>query len=152
LLAGFVAWTAAAFFVFRYFWLSSFDFVFGDRGDGRLIVYLHEHLFEALVGQAQFLSPSFFYPQKNVLGFSDAFVLDLLPYAALRQAGFDPFLSFQILSIILSLVGFFSSLIVSLRYLKLRPALAICAGVLVTFPNNLVFKTGGSHINFFGLY
>ena len=137
---------------FRSVVLSSFDDVFGGRGDGRLIVYLHEHLFNALRGRADFLSPPFFYPQRYGLGFTDAFVLDVLPYAALRSIGLDPFLSVQTWAIVLSLFCFLASLTIGTRYLRLRPAFTIAASALVTFPNNLLFKTATAHINFFALY
>ena len=152
LAAGVVAWALGALIAFRAVVLSLFDVVFGDGGDGRLIVYLHEHLFNALRGRADFLSPPIFYPQKNVLGFTDAFVLDILPYAALRSIGLDPFLSEQTWAIILSLFCFLASLIIGTRYLRLRPAFGIGASALVAFPNNLMFKTAHAHINFFALY
>lgn len=60
---------------FRFVTASSFNVIFGDRGDGRLIIYLHEQ------GRADFPSPPMFYPQKYVLGFSDASLLDTPPYA-----------------------------------------------------------------------
>ena len=146
------AWAAAALIAFRAVVISSFDLVFGGRGDGRLIVYLHEHLFKALQGRADFLSPPIFYPQRHGLGFTDAFVLDVLPYAAFRAIGLDPFLSVQTWAIVLSLFCFLASLIIGTRYLRLRLTFAIAASVLVTFPNNLLFKTATAHINFFALY
>ncbi len=85
--AGIAAWAAAACVSFRHVVSSSFDLIFGDRGDGRPIVYLHEHLFNALQGGAPFFSPRIFYPQQHVLGFSDAYLLDVAPYAALRWLG-----------------------------------------------------------------
>jgi hypothetical protein len=114
------AWAAAALIAFRAVVISSFDLVFGGRGDGRLIVYLHEHLFKALQGRADFLSPPIFYPQRHGLGFTDAFVLDVLPYAAFRAIGLDPFLSVQTWAIVLSLFCFLASLIIGTRYLRLR--------------------------------
>lgn len=150
---GLAAWAVSASITFRFVILSSFDLVFGDRGDGRLNVYFHEHLFNALCGRAEFLSPPFFYPQRNVLGFSDAVLLDVPPYAALRMIGLDPFLSFQILAIVLSLCCFLASLIICKRYLRLRSAIAICASALITFPNNLIFGTNGAaHLQFFAIY
>ena len=56
---GLAAWAAGALIAFRFVILSSFDLVFGDRGDGRLNVYFHEHLFNAFRGRARFLSPAF---------------------------------------------------------------------------------------------
>ncbi|PWT84838.1 MAG: hypothetical protein C5B58_04080 [Acidobacteria bacterium] len=152
LAVGLVAWAAAALIAFRAIVFSSFDLVFGGRGDGRLIVYLHEHLFKALQGRADLLSPPIFYPQRHALGFTDAFILDALPYAALRSIGLDPFLSVQIWAIVLSLFCFLASLIICMRYLHLRLTFAVAASVLVTFPNNLLFKTATAHINFFAVY
>ncbi|ABD07927.1 conserved hypothetical protein [Rhodopseudomonas palustris HaA2] len=152
ILAGFVAWAAAAAIAFRSSLLSSFDLVFGSPGDGRLIAYLHEHLFNALRGRAEFLSPPFYFPQKNVLGYTDAFLLDILPYSALRALELDAFVASQVLAIALSLVCFVASLVILVRYLGLSPAIAICAAVLITFPNNLMVKTAEAHPNFFALY
>ncbi|MFC0242450.1 hypothetical protein [Rhodopseudomonas telluris] len=152
LIAAAIAWAVGAGIAFRSALLSGFDVVFGNNGDGRLIVYLHEHLYEALRGRAEFLSPPFFYPQKQILGYTDAFLLDALPYAALRSLGIDPFLALQLLAIILSFCCFASVTIIGRRYLSLHAALAICAGLLITFPNNLMFKTANAHPNFFALY
>jgi len=152
LLAGIAAWAVAAAVAFRSSLLTSFDRLSGDAGDGRLIVYLHEHLYAALRGRAEFLSPSFYFPQKNVLGYTDAFLLDILPYSALRALGLDAFLASQVWAIVLSLGCFVASLTILVRYLRLSPAIAICAGVLITFPNNLMVKTAEAHPNFFALY
>lgn len=152
LLIAMAAWLGAAAFAFRSSLLTSFDLVFGNSGDGRLIAYLHEHLFAALRGRAELLSPAFYFPQKNALGYTDAFLLDALPFAALRGLGFDPFLASQILAIALSLCCFMATLVIGRRYLRLGPALAICAAALVTFPSNLMFKTAEAHPNFFALY
>ncbi|MGC2776673.1 MAG: hypothetical protein WA418_13690, partial [Bradyrhizobium sp.] len=149
--AGFAVWAAAAAVFFRHPLISSFATVLGDQFDGRMNLYLHEHLFRALQGKAQFLSPGIFYPQPHVLGFSDGFLLDTIPYSLVRLTGIDAFLAFQLVTIALSLVCFAASLVVGVRYLKLRPALAIAAAVLVTFPNNLYLKAGG-HLQFFALY
>ena len=151
-LAALLAWAASAAVAFRSSLLSGFDLVSGNAGDGRLIAYLHEHLFAALRGRAELLSPSFYFPQKNVLGYTDAFLLDALPYSALRMLGLDPFLASQALAIGLSLACFGASLVICRRYLRLAPALAIGASVLITFPNNLMFKTTEAHPNFFALY
>ncbi|NEW87562.1 hypothetical protein DU475_09840 [Rhodopseudomonas sp. WA056] len=152
LVAALAAWLGAAAFAFRSSLLTSFGLVFGNGGDGRLIAYLHEHLFAALQGRAELLSPAFYFPQENALGYTDAFLLDALPFAALRGLGFDPFLASQLLAIALSLCCFMATLVIGRRYLRLGPALAICAAVLVTFPNNLMFKTAEAHPNFFALY
>lgn len=152
ILAGLAAWTAGAAGAFRSSLLSGFDIVSGNAGDGRLIAYLHEHLFNAIRGHADLLSPPFYFPQKYVLGYTDAFLLDALPYSALRALGLDPFLASQVFAIALSLACFVATLLICRRYLCLNPALAISASILITFPNNLIFKTTEAHPNFFALY
>lgn len=149
---GLAAWAVGAVIAFRSFFFSSFDLIFGNYGDGRLIVYLHEHWFNALHGRVHLLSPPFFYPQQNVLGYSDAFLLDIPAYVALRSLGFDPYLSCQIWLIVLSLCCFAASLIVFRRYLKLGAGISVCAAALITFPNNVIYKTALAHIHFFSVY
>ena len=49
-----------------------------------------------------------------------AFLLNLVPYAILRDIGCDPFLAFQLLLVVLSLVCFVASLVIATRYLQVR--------------------------------
>jgi len=151
-IAGVVVWAVAAAIFFRYPIFSSFDHIFGDRADGSMIIYFHEHVFNVLQGRAQFTSPPFFYPQPHVFGFGPAFLLDSVPYSILRLIGCDPFLSFQLVLIILSLSSFMASLTICVRYLKIRTSIALCAAVLMTFANNLFFKGVIGHANFLLLY
>ncbi len=102
-----LSWVIGAAVFFPTSLLSGFDIINGDPADGELIVYAHEHLFRRLEGPASFRSPAFFYPQPDVLGYTDAFMLVLLPYAGLRLTGDDPFFSMQLLAIALSALCFF---------------------------------------------
>ncbi|MGB7013205.1 MAG: hypothetical protein WBD97_22755 [Pseudolabrys sp.] len=120
---GVLAWAGGATVFFRYPLFSSFGLIFGERGDGRMIVYFHEHLFNALRGKA-----------------------------ILRDIGCDPFLAFQLLLVVLSLVCFVACLVIATRYLQVRAWIALCAAGLVTFANNLFIKAGVSHTNFLLLY
>ncbi len=61
-----------ALFFYRAILLSGFDLVFGDDGDARLAMLLMEHWHLVLSGRAAFFSPVFFYPAKDVIGFTDA--------------------------------------------------------------------------------
>ena len=60
---------------FRWQILSNFDLVFGDRGDARLVAFLHEHVYRWLYVRSGLLSPPFFFDQTKTLGYSDAFPL-----------------------------------------------------------------------------
>ena len=147
-----LSWAVGAAVFFRTSLLSHFDIVNGDAADGQLIMYMHEHLFRWLEGQASFGSPAVFYPQPDVLGYTDAFLLDLLPYAAIRLLGADPYLSMQLLGIALTALCFFCTFHIFARQLGVRMYIALAAALLITFPNNLFFKLSGAHINFFDIY
>ena len=119
LIVGILVWSAGAAIFFRYPLFSFFDAIVGDGGDGRMLVYLHEHLFNALRGRASLTSPPFYFPQQDALGLGPAFLLDVIPYSILRFLGFDPFLSFQIFIILLSLACFLAILVICVRYLNI---------------------------------
>jgi hypothetical protein len=152
LIAGILVWSAGAAVFFRHSLFSFFDATIGDGGDGRMLIYLHEHLFNALRGRASLTSPPFYFPQQDTLGLGPAFLLDLIPYSILRLLGFDPFLSFQVLLMLLSLACFLAILVICIRYLDVRIGLALCAAALTTFANNLFVKAGVGHPNLLLLY
>src|SRR6476620_3767035 len=81
---GVLAWAGGATVFFRYPLFSSFGVIFGERGDGRMIVYFHEHLFNALHGKAQFVSPEYFSPVRDTPRIAPASLLNLLPSAIFR--------------------------------------------------------------------
>ena len=137
-------WAVGAAAFFRKSLFSGFALVNGDAADGKMIIYMHEHLFRWLVDQASFGSPAIFYPQPGVLGYSDAFILDVPPYSGLWLAGADPFVSMQLPAIVLSALCFFCTFHVFARELGLRIFIARAGALLVTFPNNLFFKINGA--------
>jgi hypothetical protein len=137
-------WAVGAAVFFRNSLFTGFALVNGDAADGKMIIYMHEHLFRWLVRQTSFGSPAIFYPQPGVLGYADAFILDVLPYSGLRLAGADPFVSMQLLAIVLSALCFFCTFHIFARQLGLRIFIARAGALLVTFPNNLFFKISGA--------
>src|SRR6516225_6376142 len=104
---------------------SRFDLLFGDRGDTRFVLFIHEHLFQAMRGRSDFVSPPFFYNVRGTLGFSDAFLLNELIYAPLRVLGADP-------------------------YLALLFTIMVLASILFTFANNLYVNA--NHLQLFAIY
>ncbi|WP_322518175.1 hypothetical protein SR870_11950 [Rhodopseudomonas palustris] len=151
-LAGGAFWLVGAMVFFRQSWASRLDVVTGDLGDGRLITFLHEHLYDWLRGAAAFRSPDYFHPQRLTLGFTDSFLLDVLPYSLFRSLGADAYLAMLLLDVSLSLMCFAAAAVVLLRYFRVTPLIAFAAALLITFPNNLFFKASIGHLNFFGLY
>lgn len=150
--AAILGWVVGAAIFFSTTWRTGFAIVSGAGGDTRLVIYLHEHLYRWLTGAASFNSPEFYYPQPNVLGFTDAFILDLAPYAVLRSVGPDPFLSFELMAIGLSALSFACSFVIFRRYLGVRTWIAVAAAMLITFPNNLHFKLDIGHAVFVAFY
>jgi hypothetical protein len=146
------AWGAGGLVFFRQFVFSGFDRVFGDMGDGRLIVYLHEHLYHVVRGLAPLTSPAMFYPKSGVLGYSDAFLLDVPLYAPLRLLGCDPFLSYQLTWVALSLIGFVSFTALLVRFAGVRRSVALVGSALFVFPNMLMNAAGAGHPQLFAVY
>lgn len=136
------AWLPGALVFFWPFVHSGFDKVQGDIGDGRLIVYLHEHLYRVVQGLSPLTSPAMFYPQHGVLGYSDAFLLNVLIYAPFRMMGIDPYLSYQIVWVTLTLIGFLSFAVLLIRYTGVRTSVALAGGALFAFPNMLMAVAG----------
>ena len=135
-------WVVTAGVFFRNFLLTGFDKIIGDAGDARLDIFLRENLHQFLVGRVEFLSPPMFFPVKGTLGYSDAYLLDGLIYVPLRVMGVDPFLSFELLCIGISVVGFISANILLMRFAHVRQPLAALAATIFVFSNALYIKMG----------
>src|SRR5262249_15910416 len=123
-------WVVAAGIFFRNFLLTGFDKITGDAGAARLDIFIRENLHQFLRGRAEFLSPPMFFPIKGTLGYSDAYLLDGLIYVPLRLIGLDPFLSFELLCIGLSLIGFVSANVLLMRFAGVRQPLAALAAAI----------------------
>jgi hypothetical protein len=146
----FGAWLLGALVFFREQWDSSFKWLMGNDGDTRLAAYLSEHWFQVLHGQASWLNPSFFYPVKGVLGWSDTFFIYQVFYAPLRLLGADPFLALQLTIVIFSLVGFVTFVyLVRLGFGTGLPA-AVACGLIFTFSNALWIHAGSPQLG--GIY
>jgi hypothetical protein len=70
----------------------------------------------------------------------------------LRLLGCDPFLAFQLVLMLLSFACAIATLVVCVRYLQIRPSIALCAAALITFSNNLFVKAGVGHSNLLMIY
>jgi hypothetical protein len=96
-----IACLGSVIWFFRDFFQFGFDRVAGDIGDNRFIVAILEHWRRVFLGQmADFTSPIFFYPEKGVLGSSEALFLFAIPYTIARATGADMPLSFEITLIV----------------------------------------------------
>src|SRR5215471_13013747 len=93
--------------VFRGWLFSGFDAAFGDEEDGYLALALIEHWSHVFSGEAHWTDPIFFFPQRGVLGYTDAFFLFGLLQAPLRFIGVDAFRALMLVMAGLAVVGFF---------------------------------------------
>ncbi|MGH1461182.1 MAG: GtrA family protein [Neptuniibacter sp.] len=93
-------------FFFRHNYLSGGDLIFGDLGDPRIVLVLLEHWEHWWRGEAQWNSPSFFWPQEGALGYTDAYFVFAIPHIFLRSIGFDPYLSMEGAFHTMKFVGF----------------------------------------------
>jgi hypothetical protein len=143
-------WILGAGIFFRRSFASGFDGLSGDNGDWRLISVLHEHLFKALRGSGSWNNPNFFYPTKNVLGYSDTFALNEIFYVPLRLLGFDRYAALQWTFIILTAVGFFGITALLDRSTMLPNLWICCLAATFTFANSLAIKAG--HPQMYGVY
>jgi hypothetical protein len=141
-LAGFLVF-------FRWQIFSNFDLVFGDRGDARLVAFIHEHEYRWLSVRSGLLSPPFFFDQAKTLGYSDAFLLDQFIYAPLRLLGAEPLLALSLIAVVLSAIAYLF-LYLFLRRLDVSILLASLAALIFTFANNLYLKSG--HLQHFAVY
>jgi|GEM_PF-3058490 hypothetical protein len=101
--------------------LTGFAWATGDEADSRLIVFLFESNWRALLAGASPLSPPMFYPQPGTLGYADAHILWTPIYGAGRLLGLDPLRAFSAVCIVLLAFGY------ATFYWLLRRALGIGA-------------------------
>ena len=133
------------FIFFRQIIFSHFDLLLGDVGDARFNGVILEHWWQVLQGTARWLSPTFFFPVKGVLGYSDAGFLNALPYVALRFLGIEPFTSYQIVLFELVAIGWIGMILFLRCCLKLRIFLTIVGAALFVFPNSMAVAVSISH-------
>jgi hypothetical protein len=126
---------------------SRFDLLFGDRGDTRLAVFIHEHVFRAMLGRSNFLSPPYFYNATNALGSTDAYLLDQIFYAPLRWFGIDPFLALLLTITALSMVGYGFLYALLRRFGQVSVVTAVFSSFLFAFANNLYVNA--NHLQMF---
>ncbi len=143
-------WLIGALFFFSAQWSSGFNRVFGNTGDTRLQVYLSEHWFLVLRGAQPWRDPSFFYPVKGVLGYTDTMFLYQIFFAPFRLLRAEPFLAFQLTIVAMSLMGFVCFVILVRKLFQAPLILALVGALVFTFANSLWVHSGSSQL--FGMY
>jgi hypothetical protein len=129
---------------------SGFRLSSGDEGDATLIAFLHEHVYQSLLGNASLRNPQFFYPTPGVLGYTDAFLLNQIFYTPLRLLGVEPLLATQLTFMLLSLMGSAVLALLLVRFFGVRLWLAIIAASIFGFGHALYLKS--IHPQHFSIY
>lgn len=143
---GILLWIAGFFLLFRVWLLTGFDGIFGDEGDARIAIGLLEHWYRFFSGATpDWRSPTFFYPEPGVLGFSDTFFLYSIGYSVLRAAGLDAFTAFMGVIVGLSAIGFAGFMLLAIRHFDASAFGAAVGAFLFTFANMMAMKLGFSH-------
>jgi len=78
----------------------------GDRGDSRMVLAFLERWYAVLQGRVGLSESLFFFPAPGILGYTDTWFLYLPLYSFWRLWGCDWFLSFGLLLVTLTMVGF----------------------------------------------
>ena len=85
---------------------TGFGHLTGDRLDGLIQTSIFEHWFNVLRGRASWDTTDYFYPYRGTLAYNDGYLLYGLIYSVWRAMGLDPFLSTEMVAVILRVVGF----------------------------------------------
>jgi len=141
--------SVASVFVFvamfiQFYWTTlrtHFRLLSGDSGDAALIAFLHEHVYQSIFGHASLRDPQFFYPIHDVLGYTDAFLLNQIFYSPLRLLGAEPLLAAQLTFMALTVIGGIAFAAVLVRFFGVRIWVAILAAAIFAFGHALYIKT-----------
>jgi hypothetical protein len=121
--------------LFRRWLFTGFDGVFGDEGDGEILIAIVEHWHHVFAGETHWTDPTFFYPERGVLGYTDALFLYGLVHAGLRGLGFDTFTSFMLVMAVLAALGFFGFIRLACRHFGIPIIWAALGAFLFAFGN-----------------
>ena len=143
--AGVVAIAVAAVVWVHRAWLWRAEpLLFGDHGDARFNVVVLEHWWRTLRGLEPAGSPGFFYPTPHVLGFSDAWLLAVPPYALARIVAM-PVTAMQATLLALSVAGFVGAFLALRRIVRADLAVAAVGAALCTVQSGVVSALWASH-------
>ena len=122
-------------FLFRGWLFTGFDGIFGDDSDGEIALALIDHWHHVFAGETRWSDPTFFFPERGTLGYTDAFFLVGAAYAALLRLGFDPFAAFMLVMTGLAAIGFFGFARLATRHFGLPLRVAAVGAFLFAFAN-----------------
>lgn len=119
---------------------SGFQTLFSDRTDSVIEISILEHWYNVLRGLASWPTMFYFYPYEATLAFNDAYFLYGMPYALFRLIGTDPFLSAQLVSVLLRIVAFAAFHLFLRRCLGLGRWWSLLGAVLFTLSATMAMR------------
>ncbi len=127
---------------FRYDVFSHFNIVYGDAYDGDIEVSILEHWFNVFRGFSAWSQTFAFYPATGTLGYNDGYFIFGLIYSIARGLGADPFLSSEVVNIVIKLLGFVGFYVLSRRAIGNSSFLS-CVGAATCLVSNNSYIQGG---------
>ena len=116
---------------------SGFNVLFGDRADTRIENAILEHWYNVLSGHASWSKTFYFFPYKNTLAYNDGYFLYGLPYSLFRLLGVDPFLSSELVNVVLRVVAFAAFHLLLRRSFGLSQGWSLLGAVLFTISGTM---------------
>ncbi|WP_420120216.1 hypothetical protein [Nakamurella sp.] len=120
----------------------------GNIGDARWTLGLHEHWYRVWTGQDAIRDLAYYFPLKNTLGSSDAFLVQGQLYSLARLVGVDPLTSWLFAGVTFFLVGALGVAVLSRRLLD-SPWLQSAMVVLTVASYPMLAQL--DHVQLFGM-
>jgi hypothetical protein len=136
LLAATAIGLVATIYFYRTFFTSGFTLVQGNIFDGRLTSVISQHWADPWQF-GSILDTGIFYPISQGLIYSDTLLLQGLLSAPLIWMNADPSITFQMILLLVSFIGYISSFIL-MRLLGSSWLIAVATGLLVNFSNGML--------------
>jgi hypothetical protein len=143
--------TASLCLFFRWQIGSDFNLLFSDRTDGVIEISILEHWFNVVRGYAPWSTTFYFFPYRGTLAFNDGFFLYGLPYSLFRRFGADPFLSSELVNVVLRMVAFAAAQLFLRRSLGLGFLWSLLGAVLFTLSCNMAMRANHEQLLSVGL-
>ena len=131
---------------FRLQIMNGFAVLFSDRNDGVIEDVILEHWFNVVRGLSAWTEVNYFYPHPNTLGYTDGYFLYGLVHAIFRGAGLDPFISSEMVNIVVKTIGFVVFFAACRRIFGLSFGWALFGAALFTLSHSGYVQAGHAQL------
>lgn len=118
----------------------------GDRGDGRLTTLLTEHWWNFFNGQEKFSEIAMFYPQKEVIGYTDLFLGYGIMHSILRLTGLNMFVSYKWTIVLTHVLGTVSMYYLLKKKLRISTLWSLFGTIAFCFSDTLARNLGHTQL------